>query len=80
MEEVQIDRAKFRNITETLEQVTSIARAAKFGLATEYAKGLSDEEIANVFSGIVELIEPVKDIHYTINEGIRVGEEKVVIK
>lgn len=83
MKEAQVDREKFTQLTETLEQATSIAKAAKFGLATSYVKGLSDEEIANVFDGIVELLEPVKDMLYSINESIepvRSTKSKVVIK
>jgi len=81
MKEAQVDRKEFTQLTETIEQVTSIAKATKFGLSTSYVKGLSDEEVANVFDGIVELLEPVKDMLYTINEEIDFkSEKKVVIK
>ena len=81
MKEAQVDREKFTELTETLEQATSIARAAKFGLATSYAKGLSEEEIASVFDGIVELLEPVKSMLYDIYEKIDFeSDKKVIIK
>lgn len=78
---VTVDRKKFRGLTDRLEQATSIAEATERGLFTLYNDKLDDEKIANVLNAITQLLEPVKDVLYTINEGISVkNDEKVVIK
>jgi len=81
MEEYQVDREAFTELTETLEQVESIAKATKLGLATDYVKGLSDDEVSYVLDSIVKLLEPVKNMLYNIKENIdNTSSKKVVIK
>ena len=81
MKEAQVNRDEFLNMTETLEQVESIAKATKLGLATEYAMVLSDDEMSYVLDGIVKLLTPIKDMLYDIKENIDdTSDKKVVIK
>jgi len=81
MKEYQVDRDTLMNSTEILEQVESIAKATKLGLATEYARVLSDDDMSYVLDGIVKLLSPLKDMLYDIREVIDTSKnEKVIIK
>lgn len=79
METAQVNRKDFTELVIQLERATSIAKAGKYALTTDYTQGLSSEEIENVFDGIAELIQPVKDMLYTINESIDFKDDKKVV-
>ena len=68
MKNQDIKTDEIYQMLQTLEQVSSIAKASKFGLHTTYTKGLSDEEIANVFDGIYFMLEPMKSKLYDVYE------------
>jgi hypothetical protein len=81
MKEAQLDRKEFTGLISRLERATSIAKAGKYALATDYVQGLTSEEIENIFDGIVDVLEPAKTLLYTISENIDCkSNEKVVIK
>ena len=68
MSQEEISNNEMWEMIEKLEQVTGIAKASKFGIHTTFNEGLTFEEIANIFDGIVLMIEPLKSRLYDVHE------------
>ena len=68
MSQAEISSNEMWEMIEKLEQITSIAKASKFGIHTTFNEGLTSEEIANIFGGIALMIEPLTSRLYDIHE------------
>lgn len=69
-QEVILDPMEVFDLCMELEQITSIVKATKYAIQTSYVKGLDQEEIDNIMSGLVRLLEPTKSKLFDINEKI----------
>ena len=58
-----------------LARVISIAKAGKYALATSYAQGLDDVEIADIFDGLVTLINPIQEKIFDLGEELSQAKE-----
>ncbi|PHS36013.1 MAG: hypothetical protein COB07_12820 [Sulfurovum sp.] len=51
-----------------LAHAISIAKAGKYALATNYAQGLDEVEIADIFDGLVTLMNPIQEKMFDLGE------------
>jgi len=65
--EQDISTNEIHEMIEKLEQVTSIAKATKYGLQSYYVEPLNHEDLENVFSGIESILNPIKDKLYDVH-------------
>ena len=59
--------SKLEEMTEALEQVSSIIRAGTLCMEADAGNPLTNEEIMNIFNAITKLVKPVKDALYSIH-------------
>ena len=54
-----------------LESLKAVAKGGKFAMSTDYTKGLTTEEIADYFDGLVALVEPIIDVLHEVQNKSR---------
>ena len=59
--------SKLEEMTEALEQVSSIIRVGTLCMEADSGNPLTNEEIMNIFNAITKLVKPVKDALYSIH-------------
>lgn len=65
-------------LAHNLAYAISIAKAGKYAMSTNYTQGLDDVEIADIFDGLVILMNPIQEKIFDLGEELK--EVKKVIK